>query len=366
MTIQQWIEVFAALRTLKGMKMPDDNKLIGSVIEAAPKPIQPQLKFFAARMFYKKTSILYPFSLTVDTTLACNFACPGCYLAEDLIAPSKENIDKGMAIQDWERKFEGLHTENPFLSHASWVGGEPTLRKDLLTNGVRHFLSNWIHTNGYLPLPTNLGDEHHRVTFVVSIDGYKETHDRMRPTRGGRQPTYDRVLANIRNSEGLTVMVHTVVSLDNLASLPKLVEDLRTTQRVKSMGFSLISPPKGSSGFAPAQRDAIIDQLMKLRRTYGTFIWSTPSILKRMRSDRINDTCGEGCRIKAGANGTGATISFDAYGAVKEQCVMGKEQSCADCGCAIPAQYASLFNDTFRGELEITPWIGGLFDYVRL
>jgi hypothetical protein len=99
-----------------------------------------------------------------------------------------------------------------------------------------------------------------------------------------------------------------------------------------------------------------------LRRRYGTFIWSTPSILKRMRADRIDDTYGQGCRIKRKEDGTGATISFDAYGNVKEQCVMGNEQSCADCGCAIPAQYASLFDDTVRGELETKPWLGPLLD----
>jgi hypothetical protein len=41
---------------------------------------------------------------------------------------------------------------------------------------------------------------------------------------------------------------------------------------------------------------------------------------------------------------------------------MGKEQSCADCGCAISAQYASLFDGTCRGELEPKPWIGKLLD----
>ena len=323
MTARQWMQLLIALKTLRRMTMPAEKRRIGAVIQAAPKTIQPELKFFAARMFYRNTGVLYPFSITVDTTLACNFACSGCYIAEELIVPSKENIDNGMSIQDWERKFESLHQENPFLSHASWVGGEPTLRRDLLAKGVQHFLSNWIHTNGYLPLPTNLGDALHRVTFVVSVDGYKEAHDKMRPTRGGRQPTYDRVLANIRHSQGQTVMVHTVVSPENLSSVPRLIADLRATKKVKSMGFSLMSPQRDTPALTAEQRDAIIDQLMRLRLKHGAFIWSTPSILKRMRSDRINDTYGDGCRIKSRVDGTGATISFDAYGAVKEQCVKG-------------------------------------------
>lgn len=65
---------------------------------------------------------------------------------------------------------------------------------------------------------------------------------------------------------------------------------------------------------------------------------------------------GDGYRIKSRVG----NHLFRRLRGVKEQCVMGKEQSCADCGCAIPAQYASLFDDTFRGESEAKPWIAKL------
>ncbi len=354
------IKIWSSLRKLK---MPEDKETISYLIKAAPEGVQSHLKFFGARRAYRRSGILYPLSITVDTTLACNFACPSCYIASDLFAPSKENIEKGSSVEEWERRFEHLHAENPFILHASWVGGEPTLRRDLLKRGVQHFLNNWIHTNGYIPLAADLGDKCHKVIYMVSIDGYREAHDKMRPTRGGNQATYERVLSNIQRSQGLNIMVHTVVSPDNAGTLRKLIEDLRATGKVGSIVVSVLSPQKGSQVFTPKERDAIVDKLLRYRREYRSFIWSTPTILKSMRSARINDTYGDGCRIKVRDNGTGGNIPLDVHGAVKKQCVMGPEQSCDECGCAIPAQYASLLDNTLRGELENTPVIGRLLDY---
>jgi len=350
-----------SLFTVATSTMPDDKEKIASIISSAPERQRPLLKWFGAFVQKKRTGVLYPTSVAIDTTLACNFACPHCYIADDLYSPTKENVERGLSVEGWTRKFEELHSQNPFLFHASWVGGEPMLRRNLLEQGVKHFSYNWIHTNGYFGFPIDLGDENHKITYIGSIDGDIKHHDKMRPTRGASQPTYERILNNIRNSKSSSIIVHTVISPDNSEFLGAMLKELYDTGRVKAVGFSFLSPQKGSQVFEPEQRDEIVDQLLGYRRQYGNFIFDTPSILRAMRSGQIPYTYADGCLIKIRGDGTGGNIPLNAYGLVKEQCVMGPEQSCEECGCEIPAQYSGVFDGWT--VLERSPVFGRLLDY---
>jgi uncharacterized protein len=153
-------------------------------------------------------------NVTVLTTLQCNFACDYCYQGDrddyNKFA-EKMSLETAARVGDWiERELDRVRPEKLALT---FFGGEPLLNLPVLyylaerlshaarSRDVKVGLS--IITNGLLLteevvdrlLPWGLRG------VKITLDGDKETHDRMRPLRGG-QGTFDRIVENIRRVAG--------------------------------------------------------------------------------------------------------------------------------------------------------------------
>src|SRR5256885_4175692 len=148
--------------------------------------------------------------ITVLTTLQCNFACGYCYQGdrEDFNQfADKMTLETSARLADWiERELDRLRPETFAMT---FFGGEPLLNLPVVYDlaertwaatqkrGIRQTLS--MITNGLL-LTEDVVD---RLVprglrgVKITLDGDKETHDRMRPLRGG-QGTFDRIVGNIR------------------------------------------------------------------------------------------------------------------------------------------------------------------------
>src|SRR6266550_1176250 len=148
--------------------------------------------------------------ITVLTTLQCNFACGYCYQGdrEDFNQfADKMTLETSARLAEWiERELDRLHPETFAMT---FFGGEPLLNLPVVydlaertwqatqARGIEQTLS--IITNGLL-LTEDVVD---RLAprglrgVKITLDGDKETHDRMRPLRGG-QGTFDRIVDNIR------------------------------------------------------------------------------------------------------------------------------------------------------------------------
>ena len=148
--------------------------------------------------------------VTVLTTLQCNFACDYCYQGEhaDYGRPAERmGIDTARQVAAWIAK--QVEEVQPRRLVLTFFGGEPLLNvpamfeiagrssKHAASRGVTQLVN--IITNGLLLTPKivecmlPLG-----LTGVkVTLDGDRETHDRMRPLRGG-QGTFDRIIENVR------------------------------------------------------------------------------------------------------------------------------------------------------------------------
>ena len=148
--------------------------------------------------------------VTVLTTLQCNFACGYCYQGdrEDFNQfAEKMTLETSVRVAEWiERELDRLR---PGKFTMTFFGGEPLLNLPVVydlaqrtwmatqTRGIRQSLS--LITNGLL-LTEDVVDRLEPLGLrgiKITLDGDRDTHNRMRPLRGG-QGTFDRIIDNIR------------------------------------------------------------------------------------------------------------------------------------------------------------------------
>jgi uncharacterized protein len=162
------------------------------------------------RYFASITSDSSELHITVLTTLQCNFACDYCFQGDhgDYNKFAEKMTLETAAKTAWwvEREMDRVSPEHVTLM---FFGGEP-----LLNLPVMYYLSERLHrsaaargidlgisiiTNGLL-LTADVVDR--LVPFglrgvKITLDGDRDTHDRMRPLRGG-QGTFDRIVRTSR------------------------------------------------------------------------------------------------------------------------------------------------------------------------
>jgi uncharacterized protein len=153
-------------------------------------------------------------NVTLLTTLQCNFACDYCFQGDHgdyNFHADKMSLETAARVGDWlERELDRVRPERFVLT---FFGGEPLLNLPVMyqlaermwaatqARGVAMFAS--IITNGLLltpdvvdrMLPFGLNG------IKITLDGDRDTHNRMRPLRGG-QGTFDRIVENIRQVAG--------------------------------------------------------------------------------------------------------------------------------------------------------------------
>lgn len=165
--------------------------------------------------------------LTLVLTHACNLGCTYCY------AGKKDNRSMPMAVA--ERAIDWALERCGGELLIGWFGGEPLLRWDLLTathayaaaraaeRGVA--LSGTITTNATLLTRERMDWLAERgITVGISIDGERDTHDRLRPRAGGGS-SFDQVRAGLHVALARKPMTQTisVVNPGNVADLDRTV-----------------------------------------------------------------------------------------------------------------------------------------------
>ena len=178
--------------------------------------------------------------VTVLTTLQCNFACDYCFQGDHgdyNKHADKMSLDDSARLAAWiEQRLDELKPKRLTLT---FFGGEPLLNIPVVYDQAeRAFaacqkrgvtLSLGIITNGLLLteelvdrlLPYGLG------YVKVTLDGDRDTHNRMRPLRGG-QGTFDRIIENVRKVAGkVRIAVGGNFDADSVESYPALLDFLK-------------------------------------------------------------------------------------------------------------------------------------------
>jgi uncharacterized protein len=178
--------------------------------------------------------------VTVLTTLQCNFACEYCIQGdhdEFNRTAAKMSMETAAEVVSWtEVQLDAVRPRRLVLM---FFGGEPLLNLPVLyyvaerladatrARGVELVIN--LVTNGLLLtrevvdrlLPLGLGG------IKVTLDGDRDTHNRMRPLRGG-QGTFDRIIENVRHVAGrCKVAIGGNFDETSFGSYPALLDFLR-------------------------------------------------------------------------------------------------------------------------------------------
>jgi uncharacterized protein len=192
------------------------------------------------RYFARVTSDSSELHITVLTTLQCNFACDYCFQGDhgdyNKFA-EKMSMETAVRTAAWvEREMTRVAPEQLTLM---FFGGEP-----LLNLPVMYYLAERLHgaarargidlvisiiTNGLLLSPEIVDRllPYGLRGVKITLDGDRNTHNRMRPLRGG-QGTFDRIVDNIRAIAGrVAVSIGGNFDESSVDSYPALLDYLR-------------------------------------------------------------------------------------------------------------------------------------------
>jgi uncharacterized protein len=203
-------------------------------------------------------------NVTVLTTLQCNFACDYCFQGDhgdyNKFA-EKMSPETARRVGDWiERELDRVRPEKFLLT---FFGGEPLLNLPVMyglserlfhasaRRGVPFSVS--IITNGLL-LTEEIVDRMVPLGLVgvkITLDGDRDTHNRMRPLRGG-QGTFDRIVENIRRVSGKCgVAIGGNFDESSVDSYPALLDFLREQEFADKLVKVNFKPVVRSSEAAP-------------------------------------------------------------------------------------------------------------------
>ncbi len=153
-------------------------------------------------------------------------------------------------------------------------GGEPLLRNDLITLAKRaasHGCLVSMNTNGTLLNEDRVSEVADNFDLVVvSLDGPKEVHDKIRGVAG----TYDKAIEAIKllKSNGVRVGVNSVVTPWNIAILPKFVEELRSLVDFAQVQPIHPYPPPAENTPSEEAVSMLLDYLLRLKRSDPGFL----------------------------------------------------------------------------------------------
>ena len=178
--------------------------------------------------------------MTVLTTLQCNFAFDYCIQGDHgdyNKQAAKMSLETAAQVADWaERRLEALRPESYVLT---FFGGEPLLNLPVMyylaerlwraceARGVEMLIN--VITNGLLLTPEVVERlKPYGLSGVkITLDGDRDTHDRMRPLRGG-QGTFDKIVSNIRQvADKCRIAIGGNFDESSVDSYPALLDFLR-------------------------------------------------------------------------------------------------------------------------------------------
>jgi MoaA/NifB/PqqE/SkfB family radical SAM enzyme len=283
-------------------------------------------KLWGLAGFFLRRKVLrldLPLMASFKLTYRCNLRCTPC--------PYHRRDDNHRAHIRWESAtaaLDALHRAGCRI--VVFEGGEPLLWSDgtrtfsdLARYARNRFLCTAATTNGTLPLdvPTDV--------LWVSLDGTKETHDRL------RSGSFDRVWSNLEKASQVKLLVHFTMNRENWRDLATLLDELKQRPAVRGVTVQLFYPyGQGEEALAlsPSERREAIQNVIKLKMR-GYPIINSKQSLEKMISN------GWKCH-------DGLLVNVDPDGSITRGCYVRSrgEVRCGDCGFTPVAELSGAFD----------------------
>ena len=173
------------------------------------------------------------------------------------------------ALHDWGVRIVIIEGGEPFL----WRDGEHDLT-DVIAEAKKSFFSVGVTTNGTFPIEVDSD------TVWVSIDGLRETHDRI------RGKSFERIMANIEASSHPRIYAHITINSLNWKEVPELVELLSHKVKGITVQFHYPYQEVDEGLFLPLdKRQKVLDDLIGMKRQ-GLRIANSYACLEALKNNR--------------------------------------------------------------------------------
>jgi len=280
------------------------------------------LKYAQYKLFNKRS----PFYGSADIINVCNLHCTHCYWWLN----RKENEE--LTVEQWKEiiatKFKKNHV---FI--ITLVGGEPTLRPDVIELFVNEFPKRVsIVSNGTYPLK-----KYKDLYFYwISVDGTQEVHDTIRG-KGAYASTRKNILDYVEkngNDAWKDIWISMTINSLNYKTVPDVIEEWY--DYANKIGFQFHTPfAKGDPLWLPfgPERTKVVDDIISMIDKYDDqYIINPKSQLELMKKNwGGKGTTPIDCP-------TWAILSVDHMGREKKPCCIGSAEKnsmapiCEDCG----------------------------------
>ncbi len=282
--------------------------------------------FIRRKIFGQQIPLLASFKLTYR----CNLACVAC--------PFHLRANEENAHMSWSSAIASLNVlKRTGTLIVVFEGGEPLLWQDgrytiydLIDYAKKHFPRVAVTTNGTYPLdvPADI--------LWVSLDGLKESHDRL------RSRSFDKVWSNLRESRHDRLFIHFTINRENRDEIRPLLERLKEIDLFRGMTVQLFYPY--GQGEAPlalsdVERTEVLEDVIRIKKRGFPILNSTRSLNAMIRN---NWRCHDDMLINVDPDGT---ITRGCY--VKSR----GRVNCSACGFS-PISEASGALDLFPGSLK--------------
>jgi MoaA/NifB/PqqE/SkfB family radical SAM enzyme len=259
----------------------------------------------------------------VDVTDNCNLRCKHCYHFH-----GKSNFEtQEPSISVWEKRFNELYKSG--IRCLLLVGGEPSLRIDVLMLADKIFPFVYVITNGTIKIPKEFN---HRL--YVSIDGTPETSDSIRGNG-----VFSKVIKNYSGDK--RVVVNMTITKDNYRELQDV------TKIAKENGFNgvVCNICAGGTDFSfsrvvgKEERKTIIKELKRVKKLYPNDLLLTKPMLKWFEHPDHRNHCYWGDDV----------LHFDVSWN-RRRC-FASNADCSNCGCLAGAFQSPLKMLRHRREM---------------
>jgi len=214
-------------------------------------------KIFKIKILKQKT----PLFGIIDINNICNLHCKHCYWWL-----TRDGEKKELTNDDWRNIINTRLKKNHILQ-TNLVGGEPLLRPDILDVFNEELPGKFtIVTNGTFELIPYSG----LINYWISIDGKKETHDKI------RGKSFDKIESNVRQyveKTGKKVWISMTINSWNYNEVNAVTEFWKDL--ADGINFQIHTPfmendplwiPYGS------KRDELIDKIILLKQKYPDYV----------------------------------------------------------------------------------------------